>query len=632
MDNTHHTTERPARRVSVIHTLFQWTGRLYSAVRNSAVGRGLSAYRRLDGAVGGGRQGRFRQVSRGRMPVADAVKQSAIIALLRGFMRLLCDLPMKFYGIFILLYGAVGSFLYFLVPLLATSFVPNEAYLTVSAVMMVLSLPPLTSHSTLRQSVSRSPLATLVLNRYFCLPSAPIPPSDEKLPFGASAVAVALACVASVVALFTTPYLVPIILGWLVLCGLVFSYPETGVLMGTALLPVAWVFPDVLTPLAGVILLTWISYGFKLIRLHRTVRYDIADMAVLLLMGLTLISGIGGLIAGTGRLMPTVLLLVCLSVYFLIVHLMTTRAYISRCLFSMGVSAVLMTVVSFFGRMGAGTADWLRGSRGGDLLADAFSSVRGVAVGVGTDSGLLMAILLMPFLCALLLRARRLFTRVAVAALLAVNLYFAVSGGALGALFCVACAIVLFCLLCDHRCLGVGALLLPTAVGCAGWYLAWRDQLSANTVSRLSLARYLREVRFGEMWQRVAESPFGWGVGADCEGGSLALQVLITLGWQGLLVATLTLALLLQKSLTALTYANALADRALVVGLLCGVAGAILRGCACGFLTDTPALLMLILFLGVGSAFANILFDEHDVRLAESMNDACGADRVYRRG
>ena len=632
MDQISPSTDRPKHRSHVLHTLFQWTGRLYTAVRQSGVGRALTAYRRLDGAVGGGRHGRFRQASRGRMPVADAVKQSALIAFLRGFFNMLYDLPMKLYGTFLLWYGAIGSILYFLVPLMVPSFVSNEAYLTVAAVMMVLSMPPLTSQSTLRQSVSRSHLATLILNRYFCIPADTLPMADQNMPFGASAVAVLLAFVASGVSLFVSPYLVLIIAGWLVICGLVFSYPETGVLMGTALLPVAWVFPSALTPMAGIILLTWISYGFKLIRLYRTVRYDIADVAVLLLMVLALISCVGGLIVGTGSLMPSILLLVCLSAYFLTVHLMTTRAHISRCLISMGASAFLMTMVALLLRIPAGEADWLASFRAGVPIAEAFSSVRNMAVRVGRDAYMLMAVMLMPFLYMLLLRGRKSFSRAVVMLILGINLYLIVSGGSLGTLFCVACVTVLFCLLCSHRGLGVCALLLPGAVGTISWFFVWRDPLAEQTLSRLSTARYLRELRYGELWQKILQSPFGRGAGADCVGGNLALQILVTLGWPGLVVALAVLVLLVQKSLTAIAHTTFFADRVLVVGMLCGAAGALMRGGTYGFFTDIPALLTLILFLGVGSAFANVLFDEHDVRVAESMDDPHGADRVYRRG
>ena len=632
MDKTSPSTDRPKHRSHVLHTLFQWTGRLYTAVRQSGVGRALTAYRRLDGAVGGGRQGRFRQASRARMPVADAVRQSALIALLRGFFDLLYDLPMKLYGTFLLWYGALGSILYFLVPLLLPSYALNKTYLVVALVMMVISMPPLTSKSTLRQSVSRSRVAKLVFNRYFCIPANTAPIPDQTVPLGATTAAVALAFVTSAIALFVSPYLFWIIAGCLIICGLVFSYPETGVLMGTVLLPVAWVLPDALTLLAGILLLTWVSYGFKLIRIHRTVRYDIADMAMLLLMVLSLISCVGGLIVGTGSLMPSILLLLSLSTYFLITHLMTTRAYISRCLFSIGASAVLMTVVALLIRMPAGETDWLASFRAGKPFAEAFSSARSMAVSVGKDAYMRMAAMMMPFLYTLLLRARRLFSRAGVGLLLAVSLYLIVTVGSLGTLICVVCVTILFCLLCSHRALGVGALLLPGAVGAVGWLFAWRNPFTEKVINRLSLTRYAREIRFGEMWQKVLQSPFGRGVGVDCEGGNLVLQILMTLGWQGLVVAIAVLVLLLHKSLTAVAHTTVFADRVLVAGLFCGAVGAILRGGTYGFLTDTPALLTLILFLGLGSAFANVLFDEHDVRMVESMDDPSGADRVYRRG
>lgn len=632
MGKTPRSTDRPKHRSYVLHALFQWTGRLYTTVRQSGVGRALTAYRRLDGAVGGGRHGRFRQASRARLPVADAVKHSTIISILRGFFGMLYDMPMKLYGTFLLWYGAMGAILHFLVPLAVPSFVSDDAYLTVSLVMLVISMPPLASPRTLRQSVSRSRLANLVFNRYFCIPADTAPIPDQVVPLGATTATVALAFVAAGIAWFVSPYFVLLLAVWLVICGLVFFYPETGVLMGMVLLPVAWVFPDALTPLACIMLLTWISYGFKLIRVHRTVRYDIADIAMLLLIVLSLISCVGGLIVGTGSLMPSILLLVCLSTYFLIVHLMTTRAYISRCLLSIGASAILMTVVALLIRMPAGEIDWLTSFRAGVPIAEALSSARSVAVSVGKDAYMMMAAMMMPFLYMLLLRARRLFSRAIVVLLLAINLYLIVTVGSLGTLFCVLVVTILFCLLCSHCSLGVGALLLPGAIGAAGWLLAWRNPFTEKVVNRLSVTRYMREVRFGEVWQKVLQSPFGRGVGVDCEGGNLVLQILVTLGWQGLVVALAVLVLLVQKSLTALTHTTVFADRVWVVGLFCGVIGAILRGGTYGFLTDVPALLTLILFLGLGSSFANILFDEHDIRMVESMDDPSGADRVYRRG
>ena len=632
MDKIGQNGGRTKRRSGVIHTLFGWTGRVYAALRRSAIGRVLTAYRRLDGAVGGGRQGRFRIASRGRMPVADAIKQSHVIAALRGFFRLLYDLPLRFYGLFILLYGAVGAILHFLVPLLIPSFVSKDAYLTVAATMMVISLPPLTSHSTLRQSASRSRICNLILNRYFCIPTEPLPSTNERLSIGAMVCSVSMAFVAAGVALFVSPYLVPVITLTLTVCGLVFFYPETGVLTTLVMLPVAWVFPAVMTPVVGMIMLTWVSYVFKLIRLYRTVRYDVADMAMLLLLVLCIIAGVGGVVLGTGRLMPFLLLTVCLSMYFLVVHLMTSRAYISRCLVGLGLGAVLVIAISLIGRTGASATDWLVGSRGGDLVAEAFSAIRGVAVSVSNDARVLLFILLIPVLYALVLRARRLFTRVMTAALAVLALYFAVSSGSVGALVCLVCTTALFCLLWDHRSLAVGALLLPTAIGVTGWYFARGRLPAADVIERLSRTHHFRQVRVSELWQKVEQNPFGLGLGADCEGGNFAIQMLLTLGWPGLIVAALWLVLLLQKSLTALLYTSERGDRTLMVALLCSVVGALLRGVTYGYLVDASAILTLILLCAMGSALANTLFDEHDVQVASSMDDLYGADRVFRRG
>ena len=634
MDKTVPAEGRNKRRSNVIHTLFRWTGRLYTVICDSVVGRALTSYRRVDRAVGGGRQGRFHVASRGSMPVADAIKRSGIFNLLRGCFTLLYDLPMKFYGLFFLLYGLLGSTLYFVVPLIASSFVPNEAYLTVAVVLMVLSVPPLASHSTLRESVSRSGFLSLILHRYFCIPGEPRASSDKRMSFGAGVCSVSLALVAAFVALFVSPYLVGVLAVALILLGLVFSYPEAGVLMSTVLLPAAWVFPSALTPLAGIVLLTWLSFGCKLLRLHRTVRYDVADIAVLLLMVICLISGVGGIFSGTGQIMPSVILFLCLGLYFPVVHLMNTRAYIFRCLGSLVLSAVIVAAVCIVGRTSPAAADWLRGSRGGDMVADLFSSVRGVAVGVDRHVSLFFALALLPFFYALALRTRRLFARVLVTVLAGIGVYLALSSGSLGAIACLACVTLLFFLLLDHHSIGVGAMLTPAMIGVGVWYFVWHDPKGTAIFARLSAARDAAHTRSDALWQRVAQSPFGIGASADCEGGNLAVQAVAAMGWPGFVVAALVLALLIYKGLTALSYTatTSYADRALVLGLLGGVVGALLWGTMYGFLLSAPALMMLVLLCALGSAFANILFDEHDVRAAESMNDPLATDRVYRRG
>ncbi len=622
---------RKKSRFRLIHMLCAGTKRLYTAIGRSGAGRALTAYRRIDGAVGGGRQNRFGPISRGRMPVAEAVKQSRIIAVMRGFWSLMYDLPMKFYGLVALLYGAVGSVLYCLVPLVAPWFSVDPFYLIVSLVMMLLSLAPIASHSTLRQSVSRSSFAALVFSRWLCVPLDAPPASDQKHTIGASLTAVILAFVTAIAALFIHSFLVPVIVLCIILLGLIFSSPEAGVLLSSFFLPVAWVLPEALTPLAGLLVLTWVSYGVKLICLHRVIRFDISDIAGFVLLVLCLISCTGGIITGSGRVMPSILLTVCLSAYFLFAHLVTTRAYMARCLGGIGAGVVLTAVVACFSRADTTAADWLSGSRGGDLIGELFAYARGLATGV---NGYVLNLLLLVgtvFLCMALVRARRLFSRAVIFALLALTVYLAILSGSVSLGVCLVCVLVLFFLLLDHRSLVAGALLLPGTVGAAGWYFAWRGQPTASAMRALSDALCVKEERYTALWRVAAEKPFGHGAGFDCLGGNLPLEVLISLGFPGLAAALITLCLLLLKSLTALTHTATFADRATVVGLLSGTVGALMWGMTHGYWLTFPAILVPVIFCALGSAFANILFDETDARAATAMNTPREADRLYRQ-
>ncbi len=615
----------------IIGTLSRLAGRLYTAVSRSTVGRALTGYRRLDSALRRGEHRPGQPVSRARIPVADAVKHSHVLAILRGIPRVLYELPLRFYGLFCMMYALFCGTLYFLAYTYFPDYLPTYGYLAVAALMLLISFPMIISRSTLRRAVAVSVMGRLILKRYLCIPLDPPPRKPKKMPVYLPFVSAFAAMLFAVGALFTHELLLLPIVAALILLGLIFSYPEAGVLLTTACLPVVWLYPRAILPLAVLVLLTWCSYGLKLLQLHRTMRRDLLDLVVLVLLGLCLISGVGGVIAGTGQALPGLLLFTAVSEYFLIVRLMKTRAHICRCLIGVGATSVVITVAFFLGRTDASAMDWLTGSRGGDLLAGLFSRLREVAVGAGGGAHVLLSILLIPLMYAFMLRTRRLSLRVAALVLWGLNLYMIVIGSSFGALIVLACVTLLYCLLMDHRTLVAGALLLPGAVGAAGWYLTWRGSHTGDTVRGFAQAVRVREVRYAELWRDVCRSPIGYGAGADCAGGNLALEVLITLGWPGLIVAMLVLFLLIQKSLTALAYATTVSDRALTVGLLGGLSAALLRGATHGFLTVPHAFFLLILLCALISAFANILFEEHDVREAESMSAPAGADRVYRR-
>ncbi len=622
------------RRSRILNGAFGLSGRLYATVSGSLLGRGATAYRTLDHALGGKRRREYRcrrTVTRGRLLAVETVNRSRVLHAFCGIGRFLYDLPMRFYGLFALLYGAYGVLNYLVLNLLLPEHAPDSSYLTVAVTMLLLCIPPLSTRATLRTSVSRSRFSALILKSYLCIPIDPSVRKHRKMPVGIAFLAVLLGISAAIGATFISPLTIPLILLAVMLVGMVFAYPETGALLATAALPLVWMIPSAMLPLVMLIILTWCSYGVKLLRLHRAMHADILDIVGGLFLMLTLISGVGGWIAGTGYARPALELFCCLSVYFLIVHLLNTRAYIKRCLFGVGTTALLTTLVGLILRMDEASFAWIRGTHGGELLNNLFEQASAPIYGTDALSLSLLTVMTFPLLCTFLIRSKRLFSRVSSLFFLLLNVHLIATSGSLGTILCTLCVTLFFCLFMSHRALAVMGLCLPGAVGAIGWYMTWRGPISAETIESLSWTRFVRDTRAAELWQIVCDHPVGLGIGAACEGGNLFLEVLINLGWQGLIVVILFLLLLAQKGLTALRHTITFTDRALLVGLIGGIVGFLLRGITHGFLADPRAILTLTILSALVSVLADVLFEESDVRAAESLHTDWGIDRMYHR-
>ncbi len=631
-------TKRPGResrrpRSHIWRALCRLTGGLYAALGRSAVGRVATAYRRADDALigrrGRGRR-RCRPLSRRRLLVAEAFKNSYVIAFLRGIGRVLGNLPLRFYGLCGLIYGLYGLLSYFLIWILFPAYRPSDLYVTVAAVVPVLSLPMLGSAVSLRASFSHGWFATLVFHRFLGIPRDETPAERKRMPVGLIALAIFAGIALAIGALYISPLILPLAVSGLLVGGMVLSHPEAGVLLTTTALPLLWFAPGLIHPLMLVVLLTWLGYGFRLLSLHRTIQSDLSDMAAGLLLALTLIAGVGGVMTGTGSVLPALALFVCLSVYFLVTHLMTTRIYIKRCLFGVGLTGVLVSLAALLLRAEPTATDWLIGSPGGDLIHDLFCDVRTLALGTDRVERGFLCVMLMPLLCAALARTRRLLGGFMTLICLGLNLHLIATSGSLGIILCAVLVTVLFCLFLDHRSLSVGMVLLPGAVGAVGWYFAWRGPISSHALDALSRSRMVREARFAELWRTVCDRPLGSGAYEMPEGANLFLEVLLTSGWQGLLALVLFMVLLLWKGLSALSATVTRADRALTVGLLGGVVAFLLRGATRGLLGSPSLILTLTLLCALISALSNVLFDESDVRAAESLSSPDGMDRVYR--
>ncbi len=633
--------------------LCQGTEALYSLVGRAFPGRMMTAYRRAEASLSGGRhgveRGGFYPVSPWLRRITEALEHGVVTRFFRALMTALLCCPLAFYGLFGLLYG-VG----YTGHLVGMTRWNHDAWpihmLILCGVWLLCSGLLLLSRHTLGGALGTSRGGQWILIRFLCLPAERLTRADEHAvpaPWGVVAALLGAGASAAVVYGDISPYVVPLGLLTLGICGLVFTYPEGGVVLSTAALPFVWLNRYTIFVVAALVILTWCAYAIKLLQLHRTLRMGLLDRVLLILGGYMLLSSFVGATITDETLIRGLLPVVLLGDYFLIVNLMTSRIYIRRCLLGVGVSLVIVTLLAYLGRMPVDVLDWLAGSRAGDALLTAFREAVADLSGLWQTHAEIYLVLAFPWLYAYLMHTRRYYRRALGGILLLADLGLILMTRSITATVCVMTVSLLFILFLGPKWTAAGIVALPVcAVG--GWWLLDRFPISESFVITLSRSRHFKDQLRDSLWRMVSDYPAGIGAGEDAftavyaayaapdlgavtESGSLFFEILLTYGWPGLLLLATTVFLFLQKGITCLGYTSARRDRAMLLGGIVSVCGMLIFGIFRSFLTVPRVFFTVTLVVALASAYANIIFDESDVLAATTAGSPRSEDRLYRR-
>jgi hypothetical protein len=469
-----------------------------------------------------------------------------------------------------------------------------------------------------------------------------------KMPVVLPYVTVLLAMAAAGGALFVHPLLIPALLVVVGAVGLIFTYPEAGVVVSTLLLPVIWLNRNALYVLCLLILLTWLSYGVKLLFSHRTIRFGLLDTVVLLFGGLLFLSGFTGVVVTPNSVIRSIMLFICLSDYFLIVNLMTTRAYIRRCLWGVGISVAVVTLLAYLRMIPVDGLAWLEGSRAGNAIVETAEKGLERVSGLWIEHSELYLVVVFPWLYAYLCHTKRLLRRVAGLLFVGLDLMLVLMTDSVSALFSVIIVTVVFFLLLSHKGLSAGLIALP-AVGAGVWWITYLYPLSDAVQTVLSRSRHFKALLADSLWQMVQDHPAGVGVGEEAfravypayaapdlgavtDSGSLYFELLIAYGWPGMILFAALLFLFVQKSVTCLGHTADARDRAMVLGGVTSMVGVLIFGSVRSFITSPRVFFTLLLVIALCSAYENVLFDESDVLTARRAGSPTEEDRIYLRG
>ena len=632
-------------------TLNSGTAKLYRLVAGSLMGRVMTGYRRADAAFAKGKRYTGRHtcapMSPGRLRLLSALESGLLFKGIRALFGGLVGLPMALYGLFLMTYGLVGAVAYFVLPYIYTPLVPDTEHLVLSAVLVILAIPLMLTKKTLAETLGTGGMAHLVFVRFLGIPRDRLDIPRRKLPALLPYVTILAALGAGFGALYSHVLLIPAVLLGVGALGLIFAFPEAGVVLSTLMLPAVWLDRELLIPLAALILLTWVSYGVKLLFLHRTIHFGLLDTVVLIFGGLILLSTFTGVVVSVETVMTSILLFVCLSSYFLIVNLMTTRAYIRRCLIGVGVSVVVVTVLSYLRIIPVDDLGWLEGSRAGNAIIMAIEEGIESLSGLWVEHSELYLVLVFPWLYAYLSHTRRLLRRVAGVCFVALDMALILMTDSVSALFCILIVTVLFLLLWDHKGLSAGVVALPALVA-GGLWATYLFPVSDQVQTVLARSRHFKGLLSESLWRMVKDHPAGIGIGeaafravypayaapdlgAVTDSGNLYFELLLSYGWVGLILFVGVVFLFLQKSLTCLGQISSVRSRAMVLGGLTSMAGALIFGTVRSFITSPRVFFTLTLVLALCSAYENLVFDENDVLTARQAGTSVEEDRVFRR-
>ncbi|MBQ3507351.1 MAG: hypothetical protein IJA91_02270, partial [Clostridia bacterium] len=377
MDKSAKSNQPVKRRGSVIWKgLNRGTSWFYAILLRSFIGRILTGYRTADDLLAKGKRytGRHRctPASAAHLRLVKVLEESRLFGGLCTLFHVLSACPTLFYGLFGLSYGLFGVLLHYVFRF-ALDFItlPSE-HLVASVIIAVLSLPLVCTAKPLLNAVGDSATGRLIFVRFLGISRDRM----QVVPMKVSHAGYYLSCLwgllGAVAALFISPWIIPVALFVVGGVGMILTYPETGVVLSVAMLPVTWVDRQYLILPVLLILITWGSYFIKLLRLHRTIRFGLLDRVILIFGLVMAVSAFTGKVITAETVRQSLYLLIFLSLYFLVVNLMTTRAYIRRCLFGVGVSLVVVILLSYLRLVPVDSLSWMEGSRAGDAIIEGF--------------------------------------------------------------------------------------------------------------------------------------------------------------------------------------------------------------------------------------------------------------------
>jgi len=326
------------------------TNRVYRAVAASPVGRLFSAYSKADAYFQNTAVVRILRPKpnktnskTARRMVASAMDQSFLRRAVYGALNGLCRCSLRVIGVFFVVAAIYSVAISWLITVLWQQGRPDGFHAFFSLAILLFGVLLMFSKNSVGYALRKGRLTGGFLHRVLDLSAEDL----KQIPAQGVeryALAVPLGMLTGTVVALTGPLYPALTLLLASLALLILTTPEAGILLLLLFAPFSGFLPYATLWLALGASLCGFGYLFKLMRGTRAFHMEIQDLIVLLVLLLTLLSGVSA--AGGSMLLSVCLSALLILVYFPAVNVLATPNWLKRCRWGVLVSATAAALIA----------------------------------------------------------------------------------------------------------------------------------------------------------------------------------------------------------------------------------------------------------------------------------------------
>ncbi len=281
--------------------------------------------------------------------LSDAVdlvmKKSKFAKATDAIRSFLSNLSLGVYGLFLLVYGVVSIFAYFVPMLLGGENLHGDSALITAIITAICAIPLTISSGSLLTQVSESSVLRNIVVLIFAIPVEKLKTGKKIGGPGYMMLAADLGFAFAALTYFWHPAYIFVLIGVVAVLCLISSNPEAGVVLTLASVPFLQytVAPDLI--LLALILVTVFSYFSKVVKRRRIIDFSIEGLIALVFCGFVLIAGvfsIGGFKTFFDSFLAVVVILSAFATTF---NLMRGKRLLGSCVKIIAISFVILAVL-----------------------------------------------------------------------------------------------------------------------------------------------------------------------------------------------------------------------------------------------------------------------------------------------